>query len=301
MSTGVVNRIELESLPLFSRGKVRETFILPDGLLLMVATDRISAYDSILPSPIPSKGIVLTQLSRFWFGQMAELAPNHLVTTDVAQISGVSDSERELLRGRSMIVRQAERIDVECVARGYLAGSAWAEYQQSQTVCGISLPPGLIESDQLPEPIYTPANKSDSGHDENISFEDVIEKVGDETARQLRDLTLSIYSAAAEYARSRGILLADTKFEFGIIDGEIALIDELITPDSSRFWDAALYEPGRSQPSFDKQFVRDWLTSAGWDREPPAPALPDDVARATSERYMEAYERLVGRSLYPLD
>jgi phosphoribosylaminoimidazole-succinocarboxamide synthase len=283
----------------FGRGKVRETFDLGDRLL-MVASDRISAYDSILPTGIPNKGIVLTQLSKFWFERTGDIIPNHMLTTDLSSLPETAQSMRDAIEGRSMIVRKAERIDIECVARGYLSGSAWAEYRQSGSVVGIALPSGLTESAKLPEPIFTPATKSSSGHDINVPFEHVVNEVGEDLARQLRDITLRIYRAAEEYAASRGIIIADTKFELGFIDGELTLIDEALTPDSSRFWDAEQYAPGRAQPSFDKQFVRDWLTSSGWDREPPAPPLPEEIAEATSRKYIEAYERLSGRPLFPL-
>ncbi len=292
----LTDHIEIPGLPVFSRGKVRETFHLGD-LLMMVATDRISAYDSILPSGIPMKGVVLTQLSRFWFGRTSDIVPNHLISTDLSTLPGDLDIDRDLLQGRTMIVRKAARIDIECVARGYLAGSAWAEYKQSGTVAGLSLATGLVESSKLSEPIFTPATKSSSGHDINITFDQMADIAGHDLASKLRETTLSVYSAAEEYARSRGIIIADTKFEFGLIDGELTLIDEAITPDSSRFWDAERYEPGKAQPSFDKQFVRDWLTSSGWDREPPAPALPDDIVEATSQKYQEAYTRLTGKPL----
>lgn len=292
----VVNGVEIPGLPLFRRGKVRETFDLGDRLL-MVATDRISAYDSVLPTGIPGKGIVLTQLSRFWFGRTGDLVPNHLITTDLSELPDSARAALDQLQGRSMIVKKADRIDIECVARGYLAGSAWAEYQRDGTACGIKLPGGLVESAKLPEPIFTPASKSDDGHDENISFETMVGVVGQDLADQLRDATLKVYSAAEAYARTRGIIIADTKLEFGFVDGTLTIIDEILTPDSSRFWDAALYKPGASQPSFDKQFVRDWLTSSGWDREPPAPPLPDEVAEATAAKYREAYERITGEQL----
>lgn len=296
----LVEPLEIPGLRLFSRGKVRETFELGDRLL-MVATDRISAYDSILPSGIPHKGVVLTQLSRFWFEKTASTVQNHMISTDLTGLPEGVQSRRELLDRRSMIVRKAERIDVECVARGYLSGSAWAEYRNDGTIAGTTMPAGLVESDKLPEPIFTPATKSSSGHDINITFDQAVGLVGAELAHSLRDATLKLYSSAESYARTRGIIIADTKFEFGLIDGSLALIDEALTPDSSRFWDAERYEPGKAQPSFDKQFVRDWLTSSGWDREPPAPALPSEVVEATSQKYIEAYTRLTGRSLFPLD
>jgi phosphoribosylaminoimidazole-succinocarboxamide synthase len=295
----LTNQLEIPGLALFSRGKVRETFDLGDRLL-MIATDRISAYDSILPTGIPNKGIVLTQLSKFWFGRTGDIVPNHLISTDLSDLPAGVEVDRELFNGRAMIVRRAERVDVECVARGYLSGSAWAEYRHSGEVAGLRLPSGLVESDKLPQPIFTPATKSSSGHDINISFQQMADMVGADLARTLRDTTLAVYSAAEHYAAGRGIIIADTKFEFGLIDGKVTLIDEALTPDSSRFWDAERYAPGSAQPSFDKQFVRDWLTSSGWDREPPAPALPNDVAVATSNKYVEAFERLTGHPLFPL-
>jgi len=283
-------------LPLFRRGKVRDTYILDDRYLLMVATDRISAFDVVLPTPIPLKGAVLTMLSRFWFEQTADLVPNHLVEVilDPKQAAGLGDPK---LVGRAMVVRRAERVDIECVVRGYLAGAAWDEYRRTGGGCGIRLPAGLREADRLPEPIFTPATKAETGHDENIPFERVAELVGEGLACQLKDLSLKLYSRAAQVAESRGIIIADTKFEFGLLDGQIIVIDELLTPDSSRFWDAALYEPGRSQPSFDKQYVRDWLVQSGWNREPPAPPLPDEVVAGTVSRYLEAYTRLTGQDL----
>jgi phosphoribosylaminoimidazole-succinocarboxamide synthase len=292
-----VTHIELPGVPLYSSGKVRETFDLGDRLL-MVATDRISAYDSILPNGIPAKGIILTQFARFWFEQLEHIIPNHLVTTDLSGLPEHIIRYRHLLKDRSMIIRKAKRIDIECVARGYLSGSAWAEYQQRGTVCGQILPDGLEESDRLPEPIFTPAIKAtDGSHDENISVDRMAELVGADLTHQLRDKTLEIYQHAEGYARERGIIIADTKFEFGKINEELTLIDEVLTPDSSRFWDAELYEPGASQPSFDKQIVRDWLTSSGWDREPPAPRLPDNVALRTAQRYHEVFQRLTGETL----
>jgi phosphoribosylaminoimidazole-succinocarboxamide synthase len=286
-------------LPIFRRGKVRETYDLGDRLL-MVATDRISAFDSILPNGIPGKGVVLTQLSQFWFDRTADLVSNHLITTDIPDLPEITAEQRARLEGRTMVVRKAERIDIECVARGYIVGSAWSEYKRQGTVCGKPLPAGLRESDKLPEPIFTPAAKSDTGHDENISFERMAELVGDDLTSSLRDLTLNIYQAAEAYARTRGLIIADTKFEFGLIDGQIVIIDELLTPDSSRFWDAGLYQPGVSQPSFDKQSVRDWLTASGWNHEPPAPELPEEVVAETAAKYREAYERITGRPLFPL-
>ena len=270
-------------LPLFSRGKVRDTYELPGGRLLMVTTDRISAFDHVLPNGIPDRGKVLTQLSGFWFERTRALQENHLLEP--------GDD------GRSMVVRRASRIDFECVVRGYLAGSAWAEYRERGTMAGEPLPPGLRESERLPEPIFTPATKAESGHDENVTFDRMKAEVGAELAERLRDASLGLYSYAAEHAESCGLILADTKFEFGLIDGRLVLIDEALTPDSSRYWDAAAYEVGTAPESFDKQFVRDWLTRSGWDRESPPPPLPEEIVEQTRQRYLTAYERLVGQPL----
>uniref|UniRef100_A0A7C1X5D8 Phosphoribosylaminoimidazole-succinocarboxamide synthase n=1 Tax=Thermomicrobium roseum TaxID=500 RepID=A0A7C1X5D8_THERO len=297
MEVPVVLSVELPGIPLFRRGKVRELFDLGDKLLL-VATDRLSAFDVVLPNGIPGKGIVLTQLSAFWFEWFAERVPSHYLTTELPE---QFSAYRGILQGRSMLVRKAERIPVECVARGYLAGSAWAEYRTSGMVAGVRLPSGLRESERLPEPLFTPAIKSDTGHDENITFDELVRRVGEELAERLRERTLEIYVAAERYARERGVIIADTKLEFGWIDGELAVIDELLTPDSSRFWDAEQYQPGRPQPSFDKQFVRDWLLASGWNKQPPAPALPPDVVEKTAEKYREAYRRLTGRPVPYLD
>ncbi len=297
MEVPVVLSVELPGIPLFRRGKVRELFDLGDKLLL-VATDRLSAFDVVLPNGIPGKGIVLTQLSAFWFEWFAERVPSHYLTTELPE---QFSAYRGILQGRSMLVRKAERIPVECVARGYLAGSAWAEYRTSGMVAGVRLPSGLRESERLPEPLFTPAIKSDTGHDENITFDELVRRVGEELAERLRERTLEIYIAAERYARERGVIIADTKLEFGWIDGELAVIDELLTPDSSRFWDAEQYQPGRPQPSFDKQFVRDWLLASGWNKQPPAPALPPDVVEKTAEKYREAYRRLTGRPVPYLD
>uniref|UniRef100_A0A7C5VV39 Phosphoribosylaminoimidazole-succinocarboxamide synthase n=1 Tax=Thermomicrobium roseum TaxID=500 RepID=A0A7C5VV39_THERO len=297
MEVPVVLSVELPGIPLFRRGKVRELFDLGDTLLL-VATDRLSAFDVVLPNGIPGKGIVLTQLSAFWFEWFADRVPSHYLTTELPEQFSVY---RGILQGRSMLVRKAERIPVECVARGYLAGSAWAEYRTSGMVAGVRLPSGLRESERLPEPLFTPAIKSDTGHDENITFDELVRRVGEELAERLRERTLEIYVAAERYARERGVIIADTKLEFGWIDGELAVIDELLTPDSSRFWDAEQYQPGRPQPSFDKQFVRDWLLASGWNKQPPAPALPPDVVEKTAEKYREAYRRLTGRPVPYLD
>jgi phosphoribosylaminoimidazole-succinocarboxamide synthase len=275
----------------WNRGKVRDIYELGENLLI-VATDRVSAYDSIIPSPIPGKGRVLTKLSEFWFELLGDVVPNHLITTDVRAMGLPAEADLGELEGRSMLVRRAEPFPVECVARGYLAGSGWADYQVSGSVCGIELPQGLRQSEILPEPIFKPATKATSGHDENIGFEEAAAEVGEELAGQLRDLTLHIYRMGHDHARSRGLILADTKFEFGLYDGEIMLIDEVLTPDSSRLWEASAYEVGTSPLSFDKQFVRDALTKSGWDREPPAPSLPEDVIRNTTRKYEEALERL---------
>jgi phosphoribosylaminoimidazole-succinocarboxamide synthase len=270
---------------------------LNDTQLLFVATDRISAFDYILATGIPHKGHVLTQISLFWFDFLADLVPNHLITADVDQYPQSARKYADQLRGRSMLVQRAQMFPVECVVRGYISGSAWKEYQATGTVCGIELPAGLRESDALPEPIFTPATKAVSGHDENISFARMTEIVGAETARQLRDLTLSIYKKAAAYARERGIIIADSKFEFGRTAKGITLADEVLTPDSSRFWPADRYAPGRAQDSYDKQYVRDYLEAIRWNKQPPAPALPPEVAQHTSEKYLEAYFQLTGTKL----
>jgi phosphoribosylaminoimidazole-succinocarboxamide synthase len=283
-------------LPLVARGKVRDIYDLGDKLLI-VATDRISAFDVVLPTGIPDKGLVLTQLSAFWFELTGDIVPNHfLQVVDRTRIPGVDrDLPREMI-GRAMLVQKAERIDVECVVRGYITGSGWKDYQRTGTVSGLTLPEGLRESDKLPEPLYTPSTKADVGHDEAIDFEQTVELIGDrELAERVRDVSLAVYGAVADFARERGVILADTKFEFGLDEsGELVLGDEVCTPDSSRFWPADEYEPGRGQPSFDKQYVRDWASGTGWDKSPPAPPIPDDVVAATRERYVTAYERLAG-------
>ncbi len=286
----------LEGLTLRGRGKVRDLYEV-DGHLLIVATDRISAFDYILPTGIPDKGRVLTQLSVFWFEFLKDLTPTHFVTADVAEYPAALQPFRDQLEGRSMLVRRAKMVDIECVARGYLAGSGWKEYRQSGTVCGIPLPAGLKESDRLPEPIFTPSTKAQAGHDENIPMETVERLVGAGLARRLHDLTLAIYRKAADYAAGRGVIIADTKFEFGFIGEELVLGDEVLTPDSSRFWPSATYRPGGSQPSYDKQYVRDYLESIHWNKQPPAPPLPPEVAARTSEKYREAYRALTGRDL----
>jgi phosphoribosylaminoimidazole-succinocarboxamide synthase len=289
-------QIELPGIPKIRSGKVRELFDLGDALL-MVATDRISAFDCIMPNGIPRKGEVLTQISHFWFEKFASIVPNHLLARAKDPLPAHLRQFHSLLEGRSMIVKKAKPLAIECVVRGYLSGSGWKEYQQSQTVCGIKLPEGLTESSQLPEPIFTPATKAETGHDENISFERAAEIAGRETAEQARVLSLQIYRTARAHARERGIIIADTKFEFGLFDGQLILIDEVLTPDSSRFWPADLYEAGRSQPSFDKQYLRDYLERLHWNKQPPAPPLPDYVVQKTQEKYLEAYTRLTGKRL----
>jgi phosphoribosylaminoimidazole-succinocarboxamide synthase len=274
------------------RGKVRDTYQLTDDLLLMVATDRISAFDVVLPTPIPDKGRVLTQLSAFWFGLTGSVVENHLITTEVDQMGLPSNVDLDELEGRSMLVKKADPLPVECVARGYIIGSGWADYQRTGEVCGIELPSGLRQADRLPDTIFTPATKAQTGHDENIDFERTVSIVGQDIAERIRDFTLQLYELGHQHARSRGIILADTKFEFGLVDGRIVLIDEVMTPDSSRFWDIETYRVGVSPPSYDKQFVRDYLVDLGWNKEPPPPELPDDVVSNTSRKYLDALERL---------
>lgn len=276
------------------RGKVRDVYDLGSELLI-VATDRISAFDCVMPNGIPEKGQILTALSLFWFEKFAGQFPNHLLATRVADYPRSARAFEAQLAGRSMLVKKAAVVPIECVARGYLAGSGWKEYQRSQTVCGIALPPGLRQCDRLPQPIFTPATKEESGHDVNISFQETAARVGEELAAMLRDRTLSLYAQAAEYAAARGVIIADTKFEFGMHENRLILVDEALTPDSSRFWPADQYRPGADQPSFDKQFVRNWLEAQPWDKSPPAPRLPDEVVTGTRKRYIEAYERLTGR------
>jgi len=290
-------RTDFPELQLHASGKVRDVYQVDNESLLFVATDRISAFDYILATGIPHKGRVLTQISLFWFDFLSGVVANHVITADVDHYPHSARKYADQLRGRSMLVRRAEMFPVECVVRGYVSGSAWKEYKATGRVCGIELPAGLRESDALPEPIFTPATKAVTGHDENISFEQMCEIVGAEEARQLRDLSLKIYSKAAAFARARGIIIADTKFEFGRTAKGITLADEVLTPDSSRFWPAAKYEGGRPQESFDKQYVRDYLEQIRWNKQPPAPALPQEVARATSEKYTEAYFQLTGRKL----
>ena len=293
-----VNQTDLP-LKLFARGKVRDTYELSEDRLLMVATDRLSAFDRVLPNGIPDRGKVLTQLSIFWFSQTHSFQENHLVSGMVPDLPAALRDHREELAGRFMIVRKAKRIDFECVVRGYLAGSAWKEYEESHTLAGESMPPGLRQSEKLAYPIFSPATKAETGHDENITFDQLKKELGDDLATRLRDASLELYKFASEHAERRGIILADTKFEFGLIDGELILIDEALTPDSSRFWDALKYVVGTSPESFDKQFVRDWLTRSGWDKESDPPPLPPDVVAQTRERYLTAYQKLVGKPLFP--
>lgn len=283
-------------LPLLGRGKVRDIYDLGD-VLLFIASDRISAFDCILGSGIPCKGRILTQMSLFWFDFLQEVTPSHLLTADIRQYPKRLARHRKMLEGRSMLVKKAQMIQVECVARGYLAGSGWKEYREKGSVCGIPLPTGLRDGDALPEPIFTPATKAQSGHDMNVSFQYVAKKLGVDLAGQLRDLTLGLYSRAAEYALQRGIIVADTKFEFGFVNGRLVLADEVLTPDSSRYWPADTYRPGGPQYSFDKQYVRDYLETLNWDKRPPAPSLPPEVVSKTSEKYLEAFTRLTGRVL----
>ena len=292
MASQVVVQTDFKDLPLRGRGKVRDIYDLGDTLLI-VATDRISAFDVVMPNPIPDKGMVLTQISRYWFEAVKDLIPNHLISTEVEDFPEVCRRYREILAGRTMWVRKAEPLPVECVVRGYLAGSGWGEYQTGGAVCGITLPEGLVESSKLEEPIFTPATKAEAGaHDENISLEQVGEIVGKERAEQVREISISIYRRACQMADEKGIIVADTKFEFGISGGKLLLIDEVLTPDSSRFWPKDTYHPGGPQPSFDKQFLRDYLLTVDWDKAPPAPQLPREIIEKTRERYLEALKRL---------
>jgi phosphoribosylaminoimidazole-succinocarboxamide synthase len=293
--------IETNMPDLLYRGKVRDTYDLGNGLMLMVATDRISAFDIVLPTGIPNKGLVLSRMSAFWFRETAGIIDNHFV--DMANDQSILQKYRGVplleqlpqeVAQQAMIIRRAERIDIECIVRGYVAGSAWAEYRRGGTVWGRKMPEGLKEGEALPEPMFTPTTKAEEGHDEPMTDQDVVDMVGNDLARQLEEKSLAVYGFANNYARQRGIILADTKMEFGLLDGRLILIDELLTPDSSRFWDASGYEPGRSQPNFDKQYVRDWLDAQGWNHEPPAPELPEDVVNRTTDRYIEAYRRLTG-------
>ena len=293
---GAVRDINLGNLKPIKSGKVREIFDLGDKLLF-VASDRISAFDVVLPQGIPDKGAVLNQISVFWFDLMKDVVTNHMISADMADYPAELQRYADILRGRSMLVRKAEVVPIECVVRGYLAGSGWKEYRRDGSVCGIPLPAGLLESDRLEEPIFTPSTKAETGHDVNISFGEMSDLIGKELSRQLRDVSIEVYSRAREYAAGRGIIIADTKFEFGYADDGIILIDEVLTPDSSRFWPADRYEPGRGQPSYDKQFVRDYLETLDWDKTPPGPDLPDEVVSRSREKYLEAYRLLTGKDL----
>ena len=292
----IILETNLAGVERYGRGKVRDVYAVNEGLVI-VATDRISAFDYILPTGIPDKGKVLTQLSIFWFDFLRDLTPTHFLSAHVDEYPQPLQNFRDQLEGRSMLVKRAKMIEIECVARGYISGSGWKEYKQHGTVCGIQLPAGLKESDKLPEPIFTPATKAQTGHDENVSFEHVVSLIGADLAGRLRDLTLNIYKRAAQYAETRGIIIADTKFEFGFVGEELVLGDEVLTPDSSRFWPAETYKPGGPQFSFDKQFVRDYLESIHWNKQPPAPPLPEEVAARTGEKYRQAYQVLTGREL----
>ena len=289
---------------LLYRGKVRDTYDLGEGLMLIVATDRISAFDVVLPTPVPEKGVILCKMSAFWFHKTAHIIPNHLISLaeNAETVKGIKsfdliDSLPADIAKRGMVVKRAKRVDVECIARGYIAGSAWSEYKKSGTVSGVKMPAGLKEGEKLSEPIFTPSTKAEQGHDENISLQQMRDMVGSELTNKLQEKTVDVYGFAHDYALKRGIIISDTKMEFGILNGNVILIDELLTPDSSRFWDAKLYKPGQSQPNFDKQFVRDWLTDSGWNKEPPAPALPGDIVEKTRKRYLEAYKKLTGHSI----
>jgi phosphoribosylaminoimidazole-succinocarboxamide synthase len=299
MKTHVVSQTEFKTLTLKGRGKVRDIYDLGDQLLI-VATDRISAFDVVMPNPIPDKGKILTQLSKFWFDMTKAIVPNHIISTDIKDFPEECRPYQEFLRDRSMLVVKTQPLPIECVVRGYLSGSGWEEYKKTGEVCSIALPRGLVESSKLAEPIFTPATKEEIGHhDENIAFEKVETIVGKELAQQLKSLSLSIYKKARDFAEGNGILIADTKMEFGIKDGKLLLIDELLTPDSSRFWPKDDYLPGGSQKSFDKQFLRDYLLSIKWDKNPPAPQLPEEIIQKTREKYLEAYERLLGIPMNP--
>jgi phosphoribosylaminoimidazole-succinocarboxamide synthase len=291
MTSDAVIQTDLEGLTLLNRGKVRDLYDLDDALLI-VTTDRVSAFDVILPTPIPGKGALLTAMSEFWFRLLGDIVPNHLITTDVDAMGPAVAPHVDVLRGRSMMVRKAEPLPVECVVRGYITGSGWKDYQATGEICGIPVRPGMQQAEPFDNVLFTPATKAETGHDENIDFETFCRIVGPDVGEQLRELSIRIYETGRDHARERGIILADTKFEFGTVDGQITLIDEVLTPDSSRFWDVEEYEVGISPPSFDKQIVRDWTKASGWDGEPPAPELPEEVVARTAARYQEALERL---------
>lgn len=292
----IVTKTNITALPLIGRGKVRDIYSIDEKTLLIVVTDRMSAFDVILPEPVPYKGVVLNQLSLFWMKKFEDIIPNHILYDDIADFPGVLKPWAEELEGRSVIVRKAETLPVECIVRGYISGSGWAAYQKTGSICGLKLPGGLKLADKLKPPLFTPTTKAEQGsHDENITMEETMALLGDETALKARLVSLDLYNAGNAYAASCGIIVADTKFEFGYIDGKLHLIDEVLTPDSSRFWPESLYKPGKPQPSFDKQFLRDWLNSINWNHLPPAPHIPEDIIESTSKRYREAYEILLGR------
>lgn len=292
----VLLETDIPYLKRHSKGKVRDIFEIDDNLLI-VATDRISAFDVVLPNGIPHKGKVLTLMSEFWFKLTGDLTENHLITTSIDRIDKITKADRKLLRGRSMLVKKVDVVPVECIVRGYLAGSGWKEYKEQRTICKIKLPDNLKESDKLPEPIFTPSTKATSGHDENISFEEAVKITGRKLAEEIRQKSIAIYKKASEYALTKGIIISDTKFEWGRYDNKVILIDEVLTPDSSRFWPLESYSPGKSQPSFDKQFVRDYLEKSGWDKQSSPPSLPEDVIRTTSEKYLEAYVKLTSEEI----
>lgn len=292
---GIVTKVDLPFKP-FKKGKVRDIYDVGENLLLIV-TDRISAFDWVLPEAIPNKGICLTQISAFWFDYFKDIIPNHMISADITTFPKEFQEYSDELYGRSMLVKKAEVLPIECIVRGYISGSAWKSYQKDQTVCGINLPNGMKESAQFSEPLFTPSTKAETGHDENISYEEMEKIIGAEDAAKLKELSLKIYTTAAEYARKKGIIIADTKFEFGKIGDQIIIVDELLTPDSSRFWPADEYEPGKGQPSFDKQYVRDYLSTTDWDKDSSPPHLPDEVITGTQKRYLEAYEKLTGKKL----
>jgi len=291
----VIAQTNFPGLKLRGRGKVRDIYEVGDDQLLIVATDRLSAFDVVLPTPIPDKGRVLTQLSLFWFEKLADVVPHHVISAD--HFTGELAPYADLLEGRGMLVRRTEPAPIECVVRGYISGSGWKDYQKTGGICGIALPKGLRESDRLPEPIFTPSTKAPTGHDENISFDETVSRIGLPLAEKLRDTSLTLYQRAAEHAAARGIIIADTKFEFGLLGKELIWIDEALTPDSSRFWPADEYEPGKAQPSFDKQYVRDYLERIGWNKLPPGPELPADVVTGTTKKYRESYQRITGHAL----
>jgi len=294
---GVVVSTDLKGLKLLNRGKVRDIYELEDSLLI-IATDRISAFDVVIPTPIPKKGMVLTQLSLFWFNFLKDICPNHLITANVDEMPDECKRYKDILDKRSMLVKKAKVLPVECIVRGYISGSGWKSYKSSGSICGIKLPPGLKESDKLPEPIFTPSTKAEAGmHDENISFDKMKEIIGAELAEKVRDISLNLYKTASDYALDQGIIIADTKFEFGLVGDELILIDECLTPDSSRFWPKDQYKPGGPQPSFDKQFVRDYLESINWDKKPPAPELPAEIVEKTQKRYLEALKLLAKKEI----